>query len=421
MKIQYLKKKLNLIQQQEEIDSKKILTLKEEEEKKKKKKILKRKLKELNEEYKGYFQNLNKIPLSVDKSKYVDIGEDVPEEYKKISGDSVIPILIFCHDRAEYLKRTLDTIFKYMPKSGFAVFISQDGSMESVTRVIKSFEDRVIHLKHDRKFIVPPEKRRFAVYHAISQHYKWGLTKVFNHPTQFSRVIILEEDIEVSPDFFNYFSALSPLLDKDESILCISSWNDNGQNDHAKDENVLYRTDFFPGLGWMMSKKLWLELQPKWPLGFWDDWLREPPQRKGRQCIQPEVPRTYTFGEVGSSGGQFYKQYLASIRLTKQKIDWDKKNLNFLLKENYETYFLDQVKSAIVLTNIGQLQSYREKDLKFIYNDYNQFMIYAKYFNVMFELKRGVPRCAYKGIVAFRFQGNRIFLVPSRPSLTYEN
>jgi hypothetical protein len=40
----------------------------------------------------------------------------------------------------------------------------------------------------------------------------------------------------------------------------------------------LYRTDFFPGLGWMMSRKLWNELHPKWPLGFWDDWLREPEQ-----------------------------------------------------------------------------------------------------------------------------------------------
>jgi alpha-1,3-mannosyl-glycoprotein beta-1,2-N-acetylglucosaminyltransferase len=33
----------------------------------------------------------------------------------------------------------------------------------------------------------------------------------------------------------------------------------------------------------MMRKELWLELEPKWPFGYWDDWLREPPQRKGRQ------------------------------------------------------------------------------------------------------------------------------------------
>jgi len=78
------------------------------------------------------------------------------------------------------------------------------------------------------------------------------------------------------------------------------------------------------------------------------------------------------------------------------------------------------VKNAVTLTNVGQLQGHKGKDFKYIYNDYNQFMIYAKYFNIMFELKKGVPRCAYKGIVSFRFNDNRIFLAPSRPSLTYE-
>jgi hypothetical protein len=82
---------------------------------------------------------------------------------------------------------------------------------------------------------------------------------------------------------------------------------------------------------------------------------------------------------------------------------------------------MKQVNEAILLQNVGQLNSYKEKDLKFVYSDYNQFSIMAKHFNIMFELKRGIPRCAYEGIVTFRFNENRIFLVPSRPNLTYEN
>jgi alpha-1,3-mannosyl-glycoprotein beta-1,2-N-acetylglucosaminyltransferase len=60
---------------------------------------------------------------------------------------------------------------------------------------------------------------------------------------------------------------------------------------------MLYRSDFFPGLGWMINRKLWNEIHEQWPLGFWDDWLREPKIRRGRQCIYPEISRTYTFGE----------------------------------------------------------------------------------------------------------------------------
>lgn len=34
---------------------------------------------------------------------------------------------------------------------------------------------------------------------------------------------------------------------------------------------------------------------------FWDDWIREPAQRKERACIRPEISRTRTFGKVGVS------------------------------------------------------------------------------------------------------------------------
>lgn len=31
---------------------------------------------------------------------------------------------------------------------------------------------------------------------------------------------------------------------------------------------TLYRSDFFPGLGWMLSKSIWDELSPKWPKAY---------------------------------------------------------------------------------------------------------------------------------------------------------
>jgi len=31
---------------------------------------------------------------------------------------------------------------------------------------------------------------------------------------------------------------------------------------------VLYRSDFFPGLGWMLTKAVWDELAPQWPNAY---------------------------------------------------------------------------------------------------------------------------------------------------------
>ena len=55
---------------------------------------------------------------------------------------------------------------------------------------------------------------------------------------------------------------------------------------------ALRRSDFFPGLGWMLTRELWMEFEPKWPEGYWDDWVRDPAQRKGRVCITLRTNKT---------------------------------------------------------------------------------------------------------------------------------
>ena len=67
-----------------------------------------------------------------------------------------------------------------------------------------------------------------------------------------------------------------------------------------------------------------------WPQAYWDDWMRLNKTRKGRQCIRPEVCRTYNFGEKGSSKGFYYKRFLAPIRLSAAELDWSKVDLSYL-------------------------------------------------------------------------------------------
>ena len=37
----------------------------------------------------------------------------------------------------------------------------------------------------------------------------------------------------------------------------ISAWNDNGLQPLVKNPEALFRSDFFPGLGWMLSRAIW--------------------------------------------------------------------------------------------------------------------------------------------------------------------
>ena len=85
------------------------------------------------------------------------------------------------------------------------------------------------------------------------------LFQVFElHPSA-SAIIIVEDDLKISPDFFSYFSATyKQLLQHDPTLMAVSAWNDNGKSGLIDEqpyhgEYLLYRSDFFPGLGWMMK------------------------------------------------------------------------------------------------------------------------------------------------------------------------
>ena len=65
----------------------------------------------------------------------------------------------------------------------------------------------------------------------------------------------------------------------------------------CQDNKAVVRTDFFPGLGWMLPRRVWNEVAEDWPQAYWDDWIREPLRRQGRQFLRPEVCRTYHFGK----------------------------------------------------------------------------------------------------------------------------
>jgi alpha-1,3-mannosyl-glycoprotein beta-1,2-N-acetylglucosaminyltransferase len=46
--------------------------------------------------------------------------------------------------------------------------------------------------------------------------------------------------------------------------MCVSSWNDHGQKSFVSDPERIERSDFFPGLGWMLRRETWESLADKW-------------------------------------------------------------------------------------------------------------------------------------------------------------
>lgn len=47
--------------------------------------------------------------------------------------------------------------------------------------------------------------------------------------------MILEEDLAISVDILSYFKQLLPVLENDESLYCISAWNDQVSENQSED------------------------------------------------------------------------------------------------------------------------------------------------------------------------------------------
>ena len=338
-------------------------------------------------------------------------------------------VVIMACDRADYLERTVASVRAALGErpgdvDKFPVFISQDGRHKA-TRAYAEGEAKDFHWMQHLEDRPPTTRTRFrwdrVAYYRIAAHYKWAMKTLFDD-LGYERVIVLEDDMELSPDFFGYFEAAGKVMDADPSVYAVSSWNDNGQKIHVSDERRLYRSDFFPGLGWMLHKALWRELAPKWPDSYWDDWMRLSDVRKGRESIRPEVCRTFNFGEVGSSKGQFFRAYLREIKPASERIDWDEESLAYLDGKAYEDRVRQSLASATIIDSPTQVRLVPPENAaanvyKVIYASERDFNRLAKRFGVFAEWKDGVPRAGYRGVVTFKmYQGRATVMLVPAPS-----
>jgi len=385
------------------------------------------------------------------------------------------PLLIITCERAEYLERTLWKVFECHPAQhlqmtpgkfrderaiGSPIIVSQDGGNQEVEAVIEAYRtlfEKELGVPLYRMGHIPPKSLLEKPedidqwewedhawerpYKLLAVHYGWAIEQIFSgevytndnqmdhnrkipQPPMAKRVIILEEDIEIARDFFSYMNATADLLDTDSTLFAVSAFNDNGKEQLVADPTRLLRSDFFPGLGWMMSRHVWdgplhhphAGLKREWaPGGFWDDWIREPNIRRGRQVIRPEISRTFHFGNVkgASSGEQTLK--LSKIRLDSVDVDWDKLNLSYLEPSKFAENYWNRVSRARLVRSIEEAKSFvAHSDVKVTYSDWNQFKYTAQSLGIAEDEKAGVPRTAYEGIVEVRYGGGDffIFLIP---------
>lgn len=170
--------------------------------------------------------SLLSVPLCIPSSYSFRALRSPAEQTQNVS----ICVLVFACNRPT-IKRNLDQLIKYRPdEQSFPIVVSQDCGHEPTRNLIQSYGTQLTLIQHpdlsDIKLV--GKTKKFKGYYKISRHYKWALSQVFE-TLNYQTVIIVEDDLDIAPDFFEYFRSTYPILRSDPTLWCVSAYNDNGK------------------------------------------------------------------------------------------------------------------------------------------------------------------------------------------------
>ncbi|XP_046405882.1 protein O-linked-mannose beta-1,2-N-acetylglucosaminyltransferase 1-like isoform X2 [Ischnura elegans] len=252
-------------------------------------------------------------------------------------------------------------------------------------------------------------------------------------------VIILEEGQILSPDFLFFMAQMIPVLERDNSLLGVSSWNPNGYVGFSSDPHSAFRVEEFPGIAFLVPIRVYdnyLEGRfnaccTKLAWRGWDTIVQE----SGGNMIVPDLSRVLhrpldvMVQTMDNSNFTFIKQRLTNIDASA----WIERPQD-LLQDKYFQHMAEMMQMSTPLhlssedlekceqqENLAALTMLKECTGKVfaVYFIENQSSSYKKLETLCscFGLKNSQfnskPRGLYKNILRFSINSNTVLLVES--------
>ncbi|RKO92089.1 GNT-I family-domain-containing protein [Blyttiomyces helicus] len=265
-----------------------------------------------------------------------------------------------------------------------------------------------------------PEKLQVRV----SMRYQFVFDRVFGEGEEF--VVVIEDDLTAAVDFVDYFHGLAGAMRRDESIFCVSAWNDNAYPATSANSSVVRRGEHFMALGWMTSKRIYENnVKPHWENVGGRDW--DWPFAQGMksdhkfECLFPEVSRVHherdQEGQAYSTSHGLQKDRFETMSLaTIPKVPL---NPDAVESTAYETSIHDFIADAIPITAFEDIFTYHHRNLVFRCEDCSSERRPVDGWKKLLEKRLGVysfgidgrVRGEHRGSVFIRHATNLVLIV----------
>ncbi|CAF3773594.1 unnamed protein product [Rotaria sordida] len=263
------------------------------------------------------------------------------------------------------------------------------------------------------------------------EHYEKSLKRVWEIYSNKDKIIVIEEDLILSPDFLYTLALLSETFRKDETIGAIQMWNPNSYDIINGSIELIYRVDQFYGLGYLLRRS------------FYEKNMKD----SFKDCCSKRVWEKWTFSDTSSSSflmpdvSRVFRRPIDGNRINTKHVEtlFNRRrrtclnpfpplsNIDILRKDKYDAQLTKSVNSATLIKssegcetinnnvyNLIQSQN-TSNTFKYVYHQESLNDV-ASLLPILscFELFPYEPLGLYHGILRFNSNQYHFYLVGSK-------
>lgn len=243
-------------------------------------------------------------------------------------------------------------------------------------------------------------------------------------------VIVFEEEVMARRHFLGFIAQCLSAIKADQSLVGISGWNENGYQGLSTIPNFVYRTETFPGLGFLLRKSYY-DVHMKGKLTSccsvrsWMGWLQGLPH--GFEMLVPDTSFVMRRPFEETTLPEYLLQLFNRPRVYQKRDPVFVQNKNELTKDSYEKALINLLKSstALSLTNLTATTCHHvipagvtEKSFSIFYeqNDENDDSLLSQLCRCfkLFYVENYKSRGKHNGIIRFTIRENHVLLIGSK-------
>ena len=159
------------------------------------------------------------------------------------------PIVLFVYARLHHTKKTIDTLKKNSLASKSELFIYSDAAKtENESVFVQEVRDYIKTIKGFKNISIFERENNMGLAKSIID----GVTKIVN---EYGKVIVIEDDLEVSPYFLSYMNSSLEIYKNESSVMHVSGFMFPISVDKNTAETLFFRAASC--WGWATWKRAW--------------------------------------------------------------------------------------------------------------------------------------------------------------------